>query len=58
MKKLVTLLFLSAFVHFKILITKRHYFMLTSDNTKRVQEIIDTIKTVCEVHKDLLIDKN
>lgn len=31
--------------------------MLTSDNTKRVQEIIDTIKTVCEVHKDLLIDK-
>ncbi len=31
--------------------------MLTSYNTKRVQEIIDMIKTVCEVHKDLLIDK-
>ena len=31
--------------------------MLTADNTKRIQEIIDAIITVCEEHKDLLTDK-
>lgn len=31
--------------------------MLTTDNSKRVNDIIDMIRTVCENHKDLLINK-
>lgn len=31
--------------------------MMAADNTKRVHEIIEEIKIVCETHKDLLINK-
>lgn len=31
--------------------------MLVTDNSKRVNEIIEKIQTVCQTHKDLLINK-